>query len=619
MINNILNEIVIEVSNRCNLDCKFCMQKQNDEKKIDMDINIIKKIIIQAKEENAHGIRFTGGEPLLHKNILEAVKFSKENRLYTIMNTNGILIKDNKNVIKSLDMILLSFHDVQTSKELINKISLILSINKKLKIVIATICNKNNIKNLEKFYNIFKKDISSFSQLKKNNNLVKNDIEWILLNPIKNKNNKKPIDNKDIETLSRKIRLFNKKFELDIKISNSIPFCSTVNNINDITKTNNADNGMSRLYIKSNGNIVFDSYSSKILGSINKKTITSIWNSKKLLDIRNLKKVDNFCKQCYYLNRCKGGVNSDDLKNFNNIKPVISLIIPTFNNYQMLDVLLYSLDLQSVPKTLFEIIIVDDGSSDKTKDIYNKHKKRFQKNNLNIPHIKYIFQEDFGFRAGQARNLGAKNAEGKILIFLDDDSIPHPDFIKNHIKFQKIYDVVVGYNASYGNTKEYNKEIVKKAIKLKKLRDLPIIVEFRNDIFNSEKKSFSKTNKNLWWYFAAGNFSIKKSLFNKYKFDNDFVGWAEEDIEFGYRIHRDGIKYIFKKDCMAFNIRETKHNQQFMITREKFISTTKNQMLLLKKHNNEEVREYIKDRFRNTPNKIKKKSKIDLKKIIFIE
>ncbi len=595
-----LNEIVIEVTNRCNLNCDFCMIKQKNETLTDLDSDEIKKIINQAKKENCHGIRFTGGEPLLYKNIKDVIDYSNNNNLYTIMNTNTTLINKNKDSIKNLDMLLISFHDFNNISQLKKNIKTIISINKNIKIIVASILSKNNIPHLESLY-------SSISTIKKT------ICEWILLTPIKNKTNSHPISTEDIEIASKKIRNLNNRYNYDIKISNSTPYCATKDNINDITKINNADGGISRLYIKSNGDITTDSYSSDILGNIKSTTINNIWNSKKIIEIKKLKNVSKFCEECYYLEKCKGNcINNNDLINYKNIKPLVSIIIPTYNNSEMLSIILESLMLQTVKKSSYEVIIVDDGSNDNTKEIYSKHKNAFFSS-------KYLFQEDLGFRAGQARNLGAKNSIGKILIFLDDDSVPHPEFIKNHINEQSNYDVVLGYNASYGNARDYSLNLIKKTIRLNKLSNLPVIPEFRSNLFNSNVLNNSNNNNKFWWAFAAGNLSIKKKLFDDYKFDNDFVGWAEEDVDLGFRLQKDKKNMYFSKKCMAFNIRETKDRQISMITREKFISTTKNQMLLTKKHNNnEDVVNYVVDRFSKTPNEIKLNSTIDFKNNLFM-
>jgi glycosyltransferase involved in cell wall biosynthesis len=98
---------------------------------------------------------------------------------------------------------------------------------------------------------------------------------------------------------------------------------------------------------------------------------------------------------------------------------VLSIIIPTHNEEKDIFQCLKSLTEQSFKK--FEVIIVDDGSTDKTLEIV----KRFSK-------VRIFEQNHKG--PGVARNLGAKNSKGDILIFIDSDMTFDKDYLKNLIE-----------------------------------------------------------------------------------------------------------------------------------------------------------------------------------------
>ncbi len=87
-----------------------------------------------------------------------------------------------------------------------------------------------------------------------------------------------------------------------------------------------------------------------------------------------------------------------------------SIIVPTYNRAHLIARCLDSILKQQGD---FEIIVVDDGSTDKTEDAV----KEIAKNTSRTIH--YYYQPNSG--AGDARNLGAKNATGKYLLFLDSD------------------------------------------------------------------------------------------------------------------------------------------------------------------------------------------------------
>jgi len=98
---------------------------------------------------------------------------------------------------------------------------------------------------------------------------------------------------------------------------------------------------------------------------------------------------------------------------------MLSVIIPSYNEEKDIAECLNSLKKQSYKN--FEIILVDDGSTDKTITIAKKFSK-----------VKILKQNHQG--PGKARNLGAKNAKGSILIFVDSDMTFDKDYLKHLIK-----------------------------------------------------------------------------------------------------------------------------------------------------------------------------------------
>ncbi len=96
----------------------------------------------------------------------------------------------------------------------------------------------------------------------------------------------------------------------------------------------------------------------------------------------------------------------------------VSVIIPAFNEEKDIKECLLSLEKQTLKDT--EIIVVDDGSSDDTK-------KQVQK----FP-VKLLTQSHKG--PGEARNLGAKNSKGDILVFVDADMTFDKNFLKKLIQ-----------------------------------------------------------------------------------------------------------------------------------------------------------------------------------------
>ena len=108
---------------------------------------------------------------------------------------------------------------------------------------------------------------------------------------------------------------------------------------------------------------------------------------------------------------------------------LISVIIPTYNQPQMLKQTLFSLNEKTDKH--FEVIICDDGSHNLARHEIEKIKQK-----LSFC-CTYHWQKDDGFRAAKARNEGIKRARGNYVIFTDGDCILPPQFIAQHRKLEK--------------------------------------------------------------------------------------------------------------------------------------------------------------------------------------
>jgi glycosyltransferase involved in cell wall biosynthesis len=101
--------------------------------------------------------------------------------------------------------------------------------------------------------------------------------------------------------------------------------------------------------------------------------------------------------------------------------PTVSIIIPTYKRGRLLNYVLDALTTQTIKD--FEVLIVVKPSEDGTEQVIEKYRETLE--------IKVIIQNQ-GY-VTDALNLGLKNATGKIIIFLDDDAIPSPNFTQLHI------------------------------------------------------------------------------------------------------------------------------------------------------------------------------------------
>ena len=98
-------------------------------------------------------------------------------------------------------------------------------------------------------------------------------------------------------------------------------------------------------------------------------------------------------------------------------KPFISVVIPTYNRCQMLMTAIESVLAQTYPA--FEIVVVDDGSSDGTGEMLQRFIDRRSGRGVQIPPIRYFYQSNQG--QSVARNKAVEEARGEWIAFLDSD------------------------------------------------------------------------------------------------------------------------------------------------------------------------------------------------------
>lgn len=109
--------------------------------------------------------------------------------------------------------------------------------------------------------------------------------------------------------------------------------------------------------------------------------------------------------------------------------PVLSVVLTAYNRADMLRQALDGFAAQTAPRNAFEVIVVDDGSQSPVKELVESYSSNLD--------IKYIYQDNSGLAA--ARNTGITAVRGEIVLFHDDDDLPHPDLIAEHIKSHRRY------------------------------------------------------------------------------------------------------------------------------------------------------------------------------------
>lgn len=244
----------------------------------------------------------------------------------------------------------------------------------------------------------------------------------------------------------------------------------------------------------------------------------------------------------------------------------ISVVIPSFNNESYLNRVLRNLKSQTSKDISFEVIAVDDGSSDNTigslkqsfdEGLYHENFKL-----IHFPRSGSRKMGDFQFRAGMARDIGVKHAKGKIFAFLDSDMIVPRDYVdrlyKNHIVDG--YDVV------------QIQRLYLKDFSSRSLRSYDS-VDRKNDVFHPEggywKDFFSSQvewdhTPFKWKYVCTYGLSVTGEKYHKVGgFRSVFNSYGFEDTDLGYRLAKEGCRF-HKSSIEAYHLWQDTSKSEFL-------------------------------------------------------
>jgi GT2 family glycosyltransferase len=207
---------------------------------------------------------------------------------------------------------------------------------------------------------------------------------------------------------------------------------------------------------------------------------------------------------------------------------------------------------EALPAEQFEVIIADDGSSDGTEALVASFEANYK--------IKYCFQEDSGFRAAAARNVGAKLAEGEVLAFFDAGQIPSPSFaashLSAHIRLPSVRRAVTGLICGWSSSVRQHAE----GMPAEQLyRSIPKETDPRYQSFARVEFDLGKLALPplLWW---AGNISVRtEDFWESDGFDESFREYGVEDVELAYRLWDRGIGFGFCEDGWVIDLIETRN------------------------------------------------------------
>lgn len=232
----------------------------------------------------------------------------------------------------------------------------------------------------------------------------------------------------------------------------------------------------------------------------------------------------------------------------------VSVIVPTYNAERTIEKCLNAISHQTYPRNDYEIIVVDDGSLDNSKNIIDK-----------FSDIHYVWQSNKGPSA--ARNAGAQQARGEIIVYTDSDCIAQPDWLEKMLKPFDDPNVIGAKGVYLTQQKE-------------------LLARFAQKEFEERYRVLAQ-HKYIDFVDSYSAAFRKKEFLNVGGFDTQFSVANNEDVELSYKLAGKGYKMVFVPDAVVYH---THSSNFFSYLRVKF-SRAYWRMLVYKRFPNKVMRD----------------------------
>jgi hypothetical protein len=215
-------------------------------------------------------------------------------------------------------------------------------------------------------------------------------------------------------------------------------------------------------------------------------------------------------------------------------EPQISAIIATQNRADLLKRSLAALTAQTIEHDDYEVVIVDDGSVDDTREVVESFSSL-------LP-IRYVYQRASGIAS--ARNLGVAVSRGIISLFLDDDDVASPQLLHAHLT---AHDDWPGLNVAVLGLTELGGSLTKRYLMRHLFSSHP------GQLFSYGKWHRGQVlSSHEFW---GGRSSAKRAfLLSCGLFDPRFI-FGAEDIELAIRLSHHGLEVRFEPEAKSYMIR----------------------------------------------------------------
>ncbi|MEU8261632.1 glycosyltransferase [Micromonospora sp. NPDC048999] len=254
-----------------------------------------------------------------------------------------------------------------------------------------------------------------------------------------------------------------------------------------------------------------------------------------------------------------------------------SVVIPTYDRATLLGHTLAALARQSLPRTQFEVLVADDGSTDNTADVVAGFRDRLD--------VTYLRQEHDGVGAGRARNMGIGAARGDVCVMIDSGVLPHSGCLAAHVAAHDAAPgpvAVIGYVYGFsldGDDAELEQliDVHDADATIERMAAEPLHGDVRDLFYRRYDDDFADLPA-PWVMFWTCNVSARTAqLRDVGMFDEHFRTWGGEDLDLAYRLHCADARFVLDRAASSVHVPHKKNfeaslasahgNYQYMITK----------------------------------------------------